>query len=240
MEEDGTAIRIGLSYAKHLSKAGLKSVLDERYKRSFASVADLYTRTAVEKDGLESLIKGGFLDRLATSGNREELLAAARELPKKRRSSRQSELPLPHPASWWEQRLNLGDRTSYLPPTAERRESMEWETLSLNVLRHPLSPHREALEELRVTPSREILELPHGTKVRSAGLLESLQRPPTKSGRAVYFLLIEDEWGHYCRRRSSSASTPATDTSCTVRERSCWRAWWSRTSVADSRSWCIV
>ena len=44
-------------------------------------------------------------------------------------------------------------------------------------------------------PSREILDLPHGTEVRATGLLESLQRPPTKSGRPVYFLLIEDEWG---------------------------------------------
>jgi DNA polymerase III alpha subunit len=31
--------------------------------------------------------------------------------------------------------------------------------------------------------------------VCAAGLLESLQRPPTKSGRPVYFLLVEDEAG---------------------------------------------
>lgn len=72
---------------------------------------------------------------------------------------------------------------------------MEWEALSLNVFRHPLSQYRETLEELRITPSREILDLPHGTKVRAAGLLESLQRPPTKSGRPVHFLMIEDERG---------------------------------------------
>ncbi len=30
---------------------------------------------------------------------------------------------------------------------------------------------------------------------RVAGLIECLQRPPTKSGVPVYFLLIEDEWG---------------------------------------------
>ncbi len=195
VEEDGTTIRVGLGYAKHLSKAAIGSILAERRKRPFASVADLYARTAVEKDGLESLIEGGFLDGIAASGSREELLAAARVLPKKRRPSRQKELPFPHPASWWEQRLGLGDRTSYLPPTAARRERMEWEALSLNVFRHPLLPHREALRELRTVPSREILDLPHGTKVRAAGLLESLQRPPTKSGTPVYFLLIEDEWG---------------------------------------------
>ncbi|MGF1473496.1 MAG: hypothetical protein ACFB50_17375 [Rubrobacteraceae bacterium] len=200
VEEAGTAIRVGLSYTKHLSKSATSSILAERRKKPFATVADLYSRTAVEKDGLESLIQGGFLDRLVPSGSREELLDATRGLPKKRRPAGQGELPLPvtgdtHPASWWEQRLGLGHRATYLPPTAALREKMEWEALALNVFRHPLSPHRGALEELRVTPSRKILDLASGTKVRAAGLLESLQRPPTKSGRPVYFLLIEDEWG---------------------------------------------
>jgi error-prone DNA polymerase len=72
---------------------------------------------------------------------------------------------------------------------------MEWEALSLNFFRHPLSPYRAALRELGVTPSAEILELPHGTRARVAGLLEVLQRPPTKSGSPVYFLLVEDEAG---------------------------------------------
>ena len=40
-----------------------------------------------------------------------------------------------------------------------------------------------------------MISLPHGMPARAAGLLESLQRPPTKSGRPVYFLLVEDEWG---------------------------------------------
>ena len=79
--------------------------------------------------------------------------------------------------------------------SAEGRETMEWESLSLNVFRHPLLPYRGALRRLEVTPSQEILGLPHGTQARAAGLLESLQRPPTKSGRPVYFLLIEDEAG---------------------------------------------
>jgi error-prone DNA polymerase len=72
---------------------------------------------------------------------------------------------------------------------------MEWESLSLNVFRHPLSPYRRELRELGVTLSREILDLPHGSRAWAAGLLEELQRPPTRSGRPVYFLLIEDEAG---------------------------------------------
>jgi DNA polymerase III alpha subunit len=72
---------------------------------------------------------------------------------------------------------------------------MEWEVLALNVHRHPLSPYRLAFRELGVTSSQDIKELPHGTRARATGLLECLQSPLTKSGRPVWFLLIEDEQG---------------------------------------------
>jgi error-prone DNA polymerase len=196
VEKDGAALRVGLKYSKSLSKVALSSILGERMERPFASAADLYRRTAVERDALQNLIRAGFLDELVPETGRNGLLSAACDLPKKRsRIRRQAELPLPHPASWWETRERLGDRAGYLPLTAEGRERMEWEALSLNVSRHPLSPYREALKRLGVTPSQEILGLPHGMQVRAAGLLEELQRPPTRSGRPVYFLLIEDEAG---------------------------------------------
>jgi error-prone DNA polymerase len=197
VEDDGAALRVGLKYTKSLSKLALSSILSERGKKPFVSAADLYQRTAVERDALENLIRAGFLDHLAPETGRNGLLAASHDLPKERSRARrrQAELPLPHPASWWEMREGVADRAGYLPLSAEGRERMEWEALSLNVSCHPLSSYREALKELRVTPSQEILDLPHGTRVRAAGLLEELQRPPTRSGRPVYFLLIEDETG---------------------------------------------
>ena len=203
VEKDGAAIRVGLKYAKGLSRKALSSLLAERDKVPFFSVTDLYRRTAVGRDALESLVKGGFLDTLSPTGGaggRAALLAEVSVLPKKPPPSRrrQEELPLPHPA-----RRERGQRENsieirgpgFLRLSAERRETMEWESLSLNVFRHPLLPYRGALRRLGVTPSQEILRLPHGTRARAAGLLESLQRPPTKSGRPVYFLLIEDEAG---------------------------------------------
>jgi DNA polymerase III alpha subunit len=72
---------------------------------------------------------------------------------------------------------------------------MEWEVLGLNVFRHPLSPYRRALRSLGVTPSEEISNLPHGTRIRAAGLIECLQCPPTRGGKPVWFLLVEDERG---------------------------------------------
>jgi error-prone DNA polymerase len=218
--EAGAALRVGLKYSKGLSRAALSSILAERKKRPFVSAADLYQRTVVERDALENLIRAGFLDHLAPDTNRTNrngLLSVVSDLPK-RRSRRQAELPLPHPASWWERRERLWDRARYLPLTAAGRERLEWEALSLNVSRHPLSPHRRVLERLGVTPSQEILDLPHGMRARAAGLLEELQRPPTRSGRPVYFLLVEDEagllqatifegvykrWGHVLHQRSA-------------------------------------
>ena len=79
----------------------------------------------------------------------------------------------------------------------EEQEGEELRVLGLNVLRHPLSSDRCRLKlaELGVTDSRRILEVPHGRRVRAAGILESLQSPPTKSGKPIWFLQIEDEHG---------------------------------------------
>ncbi len=193
-EESGEALRVGLSYCKHLSKRAINSILSERENKPFYSVAELYSRTSVEKDSLAALIKAGFLDALpGYAGKASSLLEEAKRLPKKRRHDRQPEIPLSHPASWWQARE--GTAIEYLPLAHSRMERMEWEILGLNVCHHPLRPHRAALAELGVTPTEEIEGLAHGNRVRAAGLLECLQRPPTKSGKRVHFLMIEDERG---------------------------------------------
>jgi error-prone DNA polymerase len=193
VEEDGTALRVGLRYCKGLSEKAISSIVSERRKKPFVSVADLYGRTVVEKDSLESLIRGGFLDSLARGAERSRLLGESEKTLPRKRHGRQPEIPQPHPASWWTSRERR--IVEHLPFTETAKERMEWEVLGLNVHRHPLAPYRDALEELGVVSSEGIRELPHGTRARAAGLIECLQSPPTKSGFRVYFLLIEDEWG---------------------------------------------
>ncbi len=99
-------------------------------------------------------------------------------------------MALEHPASGWEER-----RAAHLPLAETARERMEWEALGLNVSRHPVSSYRMVMRELGVTPSAEVTGLPDGTRARAAGLMECLQGPPTKSGRPVWFLVLEDERG---------------------------------------------
>lgn len=200
----GTAIRVGLIYSKGLSRKALTSILEERARSPFDSLRDLYERTAVARDALANLVKGGFLDPLSPTSDaagRGVLLSEVSSLPTKsygRRMRNAGQEQLPHPARRKDRRdfhEIRGPGTGFLPISAEARERMEWEALGLNVFRHPLAPYRAALRELGVSWSTEILAKAHGKRVRAAGLLESLQRPPTRSGRPVYFLLIEDEQG---------------------------------------------
>ena len=196
VERHGAALRVGMKYAKHVTKNALCSILGAREERPFSSPADLHQRTSIGADGLASMIRGGFLDEFSDSGGRTSLLEEARRLPPRRRKQEKSVLPLDHPASRWASRESLNESSeSYLPPTLDQEERMEWEALGLNVRRHPLVPYRESLARMDVAPSSEVPEFPHGRRVRVAGLLESLQRPPTRSGRRVYFLMLEDEHG---------------------------------------------
>ena len=224
VEENGGALRVGLKYTKHLSQNALRSILESRKERVFDSTSDLYSRTDVERDGLENLVKGGFLDQLyPANGARSRALAEMQKLPKKlgRRKKDLGAIEIPglyeelsgaaeagdvmeasyreYPArdEDWEVLLRAGgaDLTDYLPTSSDRTEQMEWESLGLNVRRHPLAQYRAALRDLGVVSNKEVWTLPHGTTTRVAGLLECMQRPPTKSGRPVYFLMIEDESG---------------------------------------------
>lgn len=157
-------------------------MLSERQKATFSSVADLYRRSGVEKDSLENLVKGGFLDTLPNrEADRLRLLQEAQRLPAKRKKHerRQPEILLPQPASWWLAREKRA--AEHLPLSETRRKRMEWEVLGLNVHRHPLSPYRAALEDLGITRSWEFGSLPHGTHARATGLLECLQCPPPRA-----------------------------------------------------------
>lgn len=198
VEGSGPAIRVGLSYCRGLSERAMESIVSERAKAPFASVADLYQRTAVERDSLVNLVRGGYADCLfpASVGEargRARLLDDARRLPPKRRKGGQREIPI-HPASWWLSSIGRNG-VEYLPSSIEDTERQEWDVLELNVSAHPLAPYRDALNRLGAVSAADVTSLPHHARARVAGLLETLQRPPTRSGAVVHFLLLEDESG---------------------------------------------
>jgi DNA polymerase III alpha subunit len=60
---------------------------------------------------------------------------------------------------------------------------------------HPLAVLRRELRAQGVVPSRQLRRTPSGRRVRVSGLLVIVHTPPTKSGKRVMFLTLEDETG---------------------------------------------
>ena len=83
---------------------------------------------------------------------------------------------------------------AFLPDwPAQRRVSIELELLGLNVTAHPLRFVRDQVKALGVTPVARLPQVPHGRRVRLAGVLERAQMPWIRSGHRTMFLTIEDE-----------------------------------------------
>ena len=64
-----------------------------------------------------------------------------------------------------------------------------------NFLAHPLTSLRAILRKQNVVMSRDLRRIPSGSTVRVSGMLILVHTPPTKSGKRVMFLTLEDEMG---------------------------------------------
>ena len=207
VEDDGRAIRVGLACVKEMSAAERRAIVAARGgaatapagapgppgpPRPYRSLADFVARTGVSREVTANLVRVGAFDGLGV--RREELLA---------------QLPLVYGGRWQrppagtaggdQPRLPLDDGLPPLPflPswTLAQRLQAELEVLGLNVSAHPLSLFREPLRQLGVTPFADLPRVPHGRRVRLAGVLERAQMPWVRSGHRTLFLTLEDESG---------------------------------------------
>ena len=60
---------------------------------------------------------------------------------------------------------------------------------------HPLISLRPRLASAGIVTARDLRRIPSGTTVRVTGLLIIVHTPPTRSGRRVMFITMEDETG---------------------------------------------
>jgi len=171
------SIRIGLKQVKGMEAAFLESILAERAKGKFSSVQDFVNRTNVSKDVTENLILGGAFDWF--SPNRRALVW---ELPQQYQNKKGSLFGETPPAS-----SRLADFTPF------ERWLKEYSVLRLTAQGHIMDFFRPTLPK-NVLTSREAAALKEGT-VQMAGLVIRPHRPPTRSGRTVVFLTLEDEYG---------------------------------------------
>ena len=173
---DQSSIRIGLKQVKGMEQAFLDSILSSRNERRFSSVQDFIYRTTLHKNVAENLILAGAFD--CFTGNRRALLW---NLPKLYQN-KQGSLFLENPT------------TDTMPDfTPFDRWLREYSVLSLTAQGHILEFFRPKLPP-RVLTTQAAGVCQEGP-VDVAGLVIRPHRPPTRSGKTVVFLTLEDEWG---------------------------------------------
>ena len=79
------------------------------------------------------------------------------------------------------------------PMSDSERLNADFQGTQVTIGRHPMSFHRERLNQLGVVPANRVLSVPNGRAIRIAGCIICRQRPGTAKG--LVFLSIEDETG---------------------------------------------
>jgi error-prone DNA polymerase len=89
----------------------------------------------------------------------------------------------------------MHDRTKYINETDRTRAYNEAISMKVFCNSHPLSVFRPLLAKCNIIRAVDLRRLPSGSLVRVIGLLVIVHTPPTKSGKRVMFLTMEDETG---------------------------------------------
>ncbi len=181
-------LRIGFLHLRGISEAEIAAILEERGRGSFRGLEDFLSRvprSSVSRPTLEALVRAGAFDEVEglTEGGggsgrtRRDLLVFLAEVLERGE------------ASWHPGPLPLGLRP-YSPEERVREElNLLGEEISYDLL-HLLRPRLNALGDL--TPSSLLDRLPPGQRVLVGGVKVMIQTPPTRSGRRVAFLTLDD------------------------------------------------
>ena len=196
------AIRVGLMQVKGISASDIQSIEDAQASGPFTSAADFAARTDVPVDVFENLALAGAFDSIEP--NRRAVVWAVRRLASSSAAARK--LSSEAEAAGQMRLSGLEDGASLKAHVAEASRSIrdftpiqsfaaETEILGFCVHKHAMEFYRSSLARWGALTASEIAQAKPGQLVRAAGLVVRPHRPPTKSGRTVVFLSLEDETG---------------------------------------------
>jgi DNA polymerase-3 subunit alpha len=189
--ERNDAIRFGLSSIKNFGEGIANAILDERIARGpYASLSDFLSRVGsknLNRKSLESLIKCGALDTLASRGallkSIEPLLVYHRE----------ATAPAPQDSLFG---AALAVPDFVLPPAdpvgLAERLAWEKELLGMYVSGHPLDGHKDRTAKATLTIAAMKADPQPGRLVILPALIQEARTILTKSGEKMTFLKIED------------------------------------------------
>lgn len=194
-------ICVGLMQVKGISKDSIRRILAAREEGGpFRSALDFLYRVDIPRDTVQNLVLAGAFDSVEPNrralawrlGSLTDDAATHRAASAAARESGQAALGgtfEPHEAYETHVESEMPDFTEV------EKFRHEMSILGFCVSHHAMEFFRPALARGGVLTSREIAGARHGQAVRIAGLVVRPHRPPTRSGKTVVFLSLEDELG---------------------------------------------
>jgi error-prone DNA polymerase len=197
-------LRLGLRMIGGLRETHGKLIEQVRAGGAFTSIDDFARRTGLGQAVIKRLAEADAFGSVG-AGRRQALWHALGQEKKRRAmplfdASKQIADP-----SWVDSspgQVATGDslrrdgRAMYdpLPPMQLYEEVVaDYRTAGLSLRAHPISFYRDQLNQLDITPARQLVELKNSAPVRVAGLVLLRQRPGTAKG--ITFVTLEDETG---------------------------------------------
>ena len=197
---DKPAIRFGLLKVKNLGANIAHEIIEERRRSGpYQSLSDFLSRIHhrdMNKKSLESLVKAGALDsfghkrRSQLIGNLEDMLKF-NQAAKKMATTTQGGLfgsSLPASSLQFKEVPDIGTK-----------QILEWEKelLGLYLTDHPFNPYKEheKVKKLSISVAKareEPLERGRSRRIVIAGVINSIQKIPTKNGDPMLFVSLED------------------------------------------------
>jgi error-prone DNA polymerase len=181
LEQDDTGaavVRLGLQCVKGLSSEGGRRIAAAGSAGPFGSVADLAARAGVGTKDLGALAAAGALKDMARNRHRARWDVAGVE-----------------PALELFAVPRFNEAIPLLrQPTEGEDIAADYRQVGISLGRHPLALLRARLSGMGVSTAHATTFLEHGTRVRTAGLVITRQRPASASG--VTFVTLEDETGY--------------------------------------------
>jgi error-prone DNA polymerase len=141
-------------------------------------------RTDVSQPILENLVKVGAFDSL---GNQNDMLLQLPRLSELKHKVIRGTVSLLEDAT-----LTADTSMDFSIDDKKSRLFIERELLSLNLSAHPLDFYHSANG---ITKMKDLPSIPAGRRVKLVGSVIRYETPPTKSGRRVVYVIMEDGTG---------------------------------------------
>jgi error-prone DNA polymerase len=181
--EDG-AVRIGFCQLKGMTDEATQSILNGRREGRFSSLRNLILRTNISQPIVENLIKVGACDSF---GSRESLLLELPGLLQLRHKAGIARRPL---FDYEQPKSYVHNNSQYDSP--KDKMLVERELLYLDLSAHPLDfcNLNDGFTRMKDLPATAT-----GQTVKIAGSVIRYQTPPTRNGKRVVYVIMEDGTG---------------------------------------------